>query len=133
MHLHFAVCLPRHAETVALVRTALTDTFTLFGVAEDCIEDVRLAVSEACTNVISHAGCDEEYEVAVHIDGRECAVDVRDSGEGFDAAALNGMMPDPLSAGGRGLAIMRSLMDSVNMTSSPGAGTIVHLTRTLTF
>lgn len=118
---------------MALVRAALTNTFTLFGVAEDCIEDVRLAVSEACTNVISHAGSDDEYEVEVHIDGHACAVDVRDGGNGFDAAALDGTMPDPLSAGGRGLAIMNALMDSVNMTSSREVGTIVHLTRTLTF
>jgi serine/threonine-protein kinase RsbW len=132
MHLHFAVCLPREAETVALIRAAITNTLTLFGVAEDCVEDVRLAVSEACTNVISHADSDDEYEVEVHVDGHVCAVNVRDSGNGFDAAALRGMMPDPLSSRGRGVAIMKALMDRVHMTSSPEDGTIVHLTRTLT-
>lgn len=132
MYLHFAVCLPRDAETVALVRTVLTDAFTLFGVAEECVEDVSLAVSEACTNVIAHADRQEEYEVEVQIDEHVCTVDVSDSGNGFDAAALSGTMPDPLCSGGRGFAIMKALMDTVNMTSSPDAGTRVRLSRTLT-
>lgn len=132
MYLHFAVCLPREAETVALVRTVLTNAFTLLGVAEDCVEDVRLAVSEACTNVIAHADRHDEYEVDVQVDEHICTVDVSDSGNGFDAAALSGKMPDPLSSGGRGVAIMNALMDTVNMTSSPEAGTRVHLSRTLT-
>jgi len=132
MHLHFAVCLPRDGETVTLVQSALTDAFTLFGVTRECVDDIRLAVSEACTNVITHAERDDEYEVEVHVDSHACTVDVRDSGNGFDAAALSGKMPDPLSSQGRGVAIMRALMDSVDMTSSPETGTVVHLTRNLT-
>ena len=132
MHLHFAVCLPREAETVALVRTVLTNAFTLLGVAEDCVEDVHLAVSEACTNVIAHADRDDQYEVEVQVDEHVCTVNVSDRGNGFDSAKLSGTMPDPLSSGGRGVAIMKALMDSVNMTSSPGAGTRVRLSRTLT-
>lgn len=132
MHLDFALNLPKEAETVALVRAAITNTLTLFGVSEECVEDIRLAVSEACNNVVSHAERDDEYEIDVHVDELECAIDVRNTGHGFDAATLDGVMPDPLSPRGRGVAIMKTLMDSVNMTSSPEAGTLVHLTRTLT-
>ena len=55
MHIDMAVCLPREALTVALVRTAIAHTLDLFGVDQDCLEDIRLAVSEACTNVVM--GC----------------------------------------------------------------------------
>jgi anti-sigma regulatory factor (Ser/Thr protein kinase) len=71
----------------------------LFGVTEDCVEDVGLAVSEACTNAISHADHDDGYEVDVQVDEQVCAVDVRDSGSGLDAVQPIGLMPDPLSPG----------------------------------
>jgi serine/threonine-protein kinase RsbW len=132
MHLDLALNLPKDAETVALVRAAIASTLTLFGVSDSCVEDIRLAVSEACSNVVSHAERDDGYEVDVHVDELECAIDIRNIGYGFDAAALDGVMPDPMSPRGRGVAIMKTVMDSVNMTSSPEAGTLVHLTRTLT-
>jgi anti-sigma regulatory factor (Ser/Thr protein kinase) len=40
-------------------------------------------------------------------------------------------MPDPSSARGRGVAIMRALMDQVDFRSEPEAGTIVQLVKTL--
>jgi len=114
-----------------LVRATVTNTLTLFGVAEDCVEDIRLALSEACTNVIDHATSDDNYEVDLHVDERECAISVRNVGHGFDSTALSGLPPDPHSARGRGVAIMRAVMDSVNFTSTPETGTVVHLVRAL--
>ena len=132
MQLEVSVCLPREAETVSLVRTVITNTLHLFGVEDECVEDIRLAVSEACTNVVSHAAGEDEYEVQVYVDEDRCTINVRDSGSGFDSAALTGQLPDPMSAGGRGAAIMAAVMDMVNFTSSPEEGTIVHLVRSLT-
>lgn len=131
MHLDIAVCLPRESETVALVRTAITNTLSLFGVTDECVEDIRLAVSEACTNVIEHAAGEDTYEVEIHVDERECAISVRNVGAGFDASSLAGLPADPLSARGRGVAIMRAVMDTVNFTSTPEAGTVVRLVRAL--
>src|SRR5579863_3579411 len=122
-----SVCLPREAETVGIVRTAITNTLKLLGIGDDCIEDIRLAVSEACTNVIEHAGNDDEYEISVRIDDSFCSIRVRNTGHGFDASALKGLMPDPDSTRGRGVAIMRAVMDGFDFISSPEAGTIVHL------
>ena len=131
MHLDIAICLPREAETVALVRSAVADTLRHFGIETDCVEDIRLAVSEACTNVIDHASTDDEYEVQVHVNAHRCAIDVRNTGDGFDSAALAGIEPYPLSARGRGVAIMKAVMDSVRFSSERESGTIVHLVRDL--
>src|SRR5947208_13719268 len=124
VRLHVSVCLPQDAETVALIRTAVTNTLTLFGVAEACVEDIRLALSEAGTNVIEHAASEDEYEVRVEVNDDQCAVSVVNPGGGFDAAALGDVMPDPGSARGRGVAIMRAVMDKVDLSSEPEAGTI---------
>lgn len=133
MFIDMAVCLPKEAETVGLVRAAVARTLDLFGVDDESIEDIRLAVSEACTNVIEHASSEDEYEVSVRVDGNECSIRVRNTGHGFDAQSLAGVMPGTTSARGRGVAIMRAVMDDFHFTSSHEAGTIVHMVRTLRY
>lgn len=131
MKLEFSVCLPRDAETVTIVRGVVTGALNLFGVTQACVDDIRLALSEACTNVVDHASADDEYEVRVDVDERECAISVTNTGSGFDATALLGHMPDASSPRGRGVAIMQALMDRVEFRSEPVRGTIVHLVKTL--
>lgn len=131
MKLEVAVCLPRDAQTVRLVRSVVSDTLTTFGVTQDCIDDIRLALSEACTNVIEHAAADDEYEVRVEVDERQCAISITNTGDGFDAEALAHAMPDPGSRRGRGVAIMRAVMDRVEFTSEPETGTLAHLVKAL--
>ena len=132
MRLDVAVCLPGEAETVGLVRTVVTNTLVLFGVEDECVEDVRLAVSEACTNVIDHAAGDDEYEVRLEVDEDRCVISITNPGEGFDANTLTGVMPDTSSARGRGVAIMQAVVDRIEFRSEPEAGTVVRLVKTLT-
>lgn len=133
MFIDMAVCLPKEAGTVGLVRAAIARTLDLFGVDDESIEDIRLAVSEACTNVIEHASSEDEYEVSVRVDEKECSIRVKNTGRGFDADSLAGVMPGAGSARGRGVAIMRAVMDDFQFTSSPESGTIVHMVRTLRY
>ncbi|MEW6473978.1 MAG: ATP-binding protein [Actinomycetota bacterium] len=132
MLLDVAVCLPQDAETVGLIRSVVKNALRSFGESEDCVEAICLALSEAGTNVIEHAALDDAYEVRVQIDEQHCAISVKNTGNGFDAAALRGVMPDPLSPRGRGVAIMRTVMDRVDFDSGEETGTIVHLVKTLT-
>jgi serine/threonine-protein kinase RsbW len=127
------VCLPREVGSISLVRTAVTAILGAFGVEQDCLEDIRLAVSEACANVVAHATSDDRYQVQVHVDEHTCAIDVRNSASWFDASSLEGVMPGPGSARGRGVAIIRAVMDNVALESGPQSGTIVHLVRALSF
>lgn len=131
MRLDFEVCLPREAETVRLVRGVVRDALVNFGVRQACIDDIQLALSEACNNVVDHAAADDEYGVRVELSGDQCAIIVKNDGEGFDAAALAGIMPDPSSARGRGVAIMRAVMDRVEFVSEAEEGDIVRLVKKL--
>lgn len=131
MHLEVAVCLPRENETVGLIRAAVTDTLRLFGVDDECVQDIRLAVSEACTNVVQHAAGDEEYEVRVEVDEDRCVISVSNVGENLDAVSLAGAMPDPGSARGRGVAIMRALMDTVEFDLEPPGRTLLRAVKML--
>lgn len=130
MNLEFAVCLPRDAETVGLVRAVVANALRSLGVRPGCIDDIRLALSEACTNVIEHAAADDEYEVRLEVDETRCAISVKNTGIGFDAKARAGVMPDVVSPRGRGVAIMRAVMDSVEFGSEPDTETIVQFVKT---
>jgi serine/threonine-protein kinase RsbW len=131
VYVEVALCLPREARTIGVIRSAITSILVPLGVTPECIEDIRLAVSEACTNVIVHAGSDDEYEVVARADGHRCYITVKNSGNGFDAGSLDGVMPSPRSARGRGVAIMHAVMDRVELASRPRAGTVVRLVRDL--
>ncbi len=129
MKLDVALCLPQEVESVALIRVVIGDALVRLGVTEECVDDIRLALSEACTNVLDHAAADDEYEVRLQVDDEVCEISVLDTGQHIDAGSLDGVMPDSGSARGRGVAIMHAVMDHVSFTSEPEVGTIVHLVK----
>lgn len=84
----FCLMFPREALSVPVMRRVLGDTLNRLGVDEDCIGDLLLAVTEACTNVLQHSGPSHRYEVVASIDRSGCLVEVLDSGSGFDPGRL---------------------------------------------
>lgn len=131
MNIHIALCLPRDGETVSVVRAVAMDALARFGVTKSCIDDIGLALSEACANVIRHADSSDEYEVRLEVDGAQCAISVIDTGRGLDVSTLTHGMPEPASSGGRGVALMDALTDHIDFISEPQSGTIVRLVKEL--
>ena len=101
------------------------------GVADTGIEEILLALTEACSNVIQHAGEHEEYQIDVVIDDSVCRISVIDSGTGFDESAP---VPSPRSMldGGRGLILMRALVDRLAFVQDPDGRHRVTLEKDLT-
>ena len=94
--------------------------------------DIELAVTEACTNVLRHAeGTENHYDVSVSVDGSDCDIRIVDSGTGFDHVGKGRAPALPGDEGGRGILLMRSLVDRVHFASVPDQGTIVHLQKHL--
>lgn len=131
MKIEVALCLPRDAKTVALVRRVTFSALSELGVTTECLEMIRLALSEACSNVIEHSQAEDEYEVRLEVEDELCQITVIDTGGGFDADALSAELPSPNSVRGRGVALMHALMDKIAFTSEPTSGTVVHLTKVL--
>ena len=90
-------------------------------------EDVALATQEALKNIIQHAcPVDGVMRLACSTDGDAMVVEVSDRGEGFDVEAVESE-PSPLMAvHGRGLKLIRGLMDDVSINSDRG-GTLVRM------
>ena len=134
MRITYSLTLPRDVSTVPVVRRLCKGALLELGVVPLDIHDVALAVTEACANVVEHSSdTDDEYEVHVSVSDGLCEIRVVDAGRGFDADALEGAGPvENLTAErGRGLSLMRALVDNAQFESAPEAGTIVHLRKQL--
>lgn len=130
MKFDFSLCLPREEASVPVVRHLCGFALRRLGVEDDCVGDVELAVTEACSNVLHHsAGTGDEYEVQIDIDDQLCSIRVIDTGDGFDHHTVpDGEVGDE---GGRGIKLMRALVDDLEFVSKPESGTIVHLEKLL--
>jgi serine/threonine-protein kinase RsbW len=130
MHILFTLRLPSDAQSVPLARGLCRDAMTRVGVHSSCIDDVALAVTEACANVARHAsGSDRAYEVQVEIDETWCHIRVIDAGPGPARAVPRSA--GPFEESGRGLALMRALVDEIELTPGDEVGTVVHLRKRL--
>lgn len=128
----FSLSLPRDELSVPVVRRICRSALDDLGVARSCVGDIELAVTEACTNVLKHAnGTEDCYDVTVSVDETDCDIRIVDSGAGFDHVDKGLDQPPPADENGRGILLMRALVDCVHFASVPEQGTIVHLQKHL--
>jgi serine/threonine-protein kinase RsbW len=135
LEVNLSLCLPTDEMSVPVVRHICQYSLTEVGVADHCLDDISVALTEACTNVLDHASQDgEAYEVLIAIDDERCTIRVKDAGGGFDFEARSSQpAADGHAESGRGLDLIRALVDKVKFTSKPEDGMIVHLEKELEF
>jgi serine/threonine-protein kinase RsbW len=116
--------LPARAENVAVVRHAFGGFAEVLRVDEQTLADIKLAVTEACTNVVIHAyEADDlgELEVDATIDDGRLMVVIRDRGRGI--------VPRPDSPGlGLGLPLIATLAESLELGTDETDQTEVRMT-----
>jgi len=125
----FCLVFERELLSVPVMRQVLGDTLRGIGVPGDSVADIVLAATEACTNVVLHAGQSAPaYTVAATVDHAGCRVEVIDAGQGCSRRRRDRLSRSgDLLESGRGLAIMRAYVDAVTLRSAPGRGTHVVL------
>ena len=133
LEVNLALCLPSDAVSVPLARHICRFSLKELGVTAGCLADVTLALTEACTNVLDHAADGVEYQVHLTVDGVRCVIRVKDAGQGFDYEALGQRRAMPTAESGRGLELIRALVDKVAFATVPEEGTIVYLEKDLEF
>lgn len=132
MEIKLSLALPREELSVPVVRRVLKSSLQALGVETAVVHDIEIALSEAVTNVLDHAAHGEEYQVSAGIDGDVCIIEIVDrGGAGFDASELGHDDAHPHAEEGRGIQLMRALVDKVTFTSIPTVGTVVHLEKRL--
>jgi serine/threonine-protein kinase RsbW len=133
MELSLALTLPRDEQTVPVARHIVRNAMEQVGVEPDCVYDFELALSEASTNVLLHSGPGDQYVVRLDMEDGIGRIRVIDVGHGFDSARLQAQGPLPEAERGRGLGLMDALVDRVQFSTRPEAGTIVTLEKALTY
>jgi PAS domain S-box-containing protein len=120
---HFSAEFPAEPESLAPMRSMLRRWLSHAGAGELEIAEITTACGEAATNAIEHAGMsgDIRFEVTGSREGRAVEIAVRDRGSWREERAGDH---------GRGLDLMRTLMDTVAVEPGP-AGTTVSLRRRL--
>ena len=115
--------IPCKAEWVAVARLAVAAVANRLDFSIEDIEDVKLAVAEACTNCIQHAKDSDHIEIICETGEDGLTIRVRDFGHG---ARVERMQPHPIDesrVGGLGIFLIRSLMDSVDYDVDAERGT----------
>jgi serine/threonine-protein kinase RsbW len=131
VNISYALTLPTEVASVPTARLICRANLELLQVARTSIDDVTLALTEACANVVKHAG-GHRYQVRVSIEDDRCRIDVVDDGDGFDPAAVADSDPDALLPSGRGLLLIESVVDKLAFTRRDGgSGTVLSLEKRL--
>jgi serine/threonine-protein kinase RsbW len=123
--------LPRDAVSVPIGRKVLDRCLQTLGVVADTRTDIALALSEACANVVMHAGPGEEYEVTASARDGRCVVEVANAGDGTTPAAPPPGPVSPTAEHGRGLKIIDAVVDNLRLTGNGRRGTTVHFEKDL--
>jgi serine/threonine-protein kinase RsbW len=114
-------------EGVAVVRQALAGMAEALGFDPAVLADMKMAVSEACTNVVVHAydSSDGILEVDMGADESGLTILVRDHGSGIQPHAARSREVPAL---GLGLPLIAALSDAFELRGSAGTGTEVRMT-----
>ena len=119
---------------IASVSAFINEILQLAGFDAETAGNVDLAVREAVANAIKHGNNEDPtkwFEVQLHFNDWVFDIEVADQGKGFDPAQL----PDCCAEGGllkfsgRGIFLMRALMDEVQFARRPAGGTLVCMTK----
>jgi anti-sigma regulatory factor (Ser/Thr protein kinase) len=116
--------LPARPENVAVVRHVLGAFADSVHLPDELIEDLRLAVTEACTNVVRHAYPDGDpgaVEISIEPRDERVRIVVADTGRGIGTSS-------DTSGPGLGLPLIAAIADTIDLQSAPGGGCRVAMT-----
>ena len=115
--------IPAKPEYVTLSRLALAGLSRVRTFPDETLADLKLALTEACSNSVRHAydGGEGHVEIRFELRDDRLIVEVADDGTGFepDGTAARDSHAE-LTEGGLGIAIIRSIADEVEIGGGPG-------------
>jgi serine/threonine-protein kinase RsbW len=126
--------IPAKAEYITLGRLALTAIAGLRPLSDETLHDLKLALTEACTNSVKHAYGENggSVDIVYELLSDRLAVEVGDAGTGFSPGELAGLSgEDDLEEGGLGIEIIRALTDEVEIAEREGGGSRLRFVKLL--
>ncbi len=131
----FELEIPAIAKYVSLARLLAGSIARRMNFSEDSVDDLKIAVSEMCTNAIVHTGNGTTRRPPItirYVIGEDrLTIEVSDQGPGFDPSRLNDHPEADLLDKGFGIPLIKSLVDVFECQSHPQGGTRVSITKYL--
>jgi serine/threonine-protein kinase RsbW len=124
--------IPAKAEYIVLGRLALSSLARLQPLTDEELSDLKLALTEACTNSVRHAYADRPgvVEIVYELHADRVAIEVADDGVGF-SPEIEDDETDELAEGGLGIAIIRALSDEFEIGERNGGGSRLRFVKLL--
>ena len=125
--------IPAKPEYITLCRLALTGISRFRDFSEETLSDLKLAITEACSNSVRHAYAegDGAVEIRYELHDDRLVIEVADDGEGFEPGP-GADADDDLAEGGLGIAIIRSVADELEIgPRSDGRGSRLRFVKNL--
>ena len=124
---------PCKPEYVSTIRLAISSLANNAGFDIEAIEDIKVAVSEACSNIVAHSSSGEntQYEVDCSVEKGRIELCVKDYGTGFNLEEYSEPNLDIPSESGLGVFLIRVLMDDVIIESKEGLGTCIKMVKSV--
>jgi serine/threonine-protein kinase RsbW len=129
--------IPAKAEYITLGRLALTGLVRLRPepLSDEVLGDLKLALTEACTNSVRHAYADGRgsVEILYELHSDRLIVEVTDDGTGFEPPAVPSGALDgtELNEGGLGIAIIEALADELEIREREQGGSSLRFVKLL--
>ncbi|RKD22631.1 anti-sigma B factor RsbW [Ammoniphilus oxalaticus] len=127
--------IPAEADFVDVVRLSLYGIATKMGFSYEDIEDMKVAVSEACNNAVIHAyDKGNSGQIDVHFEEQKdgLRITIKDFGSSFnyekvsnEAESLHDKELSEVTVGGLGIFMMQALMDDVQVNNETGTEVIL--------
>jgi serine/threonine-protein kinase RsbW len=140
VRMEVSLTLPRQAVSVPLARGLVGSTLERAGVTPEIVNDIAVALTEACTNAFKHRDAGETYEVRLSLDDEFFTMDVIDRGPRFGTRSVLSVgppgvepEPEPEPEHGSPMGVIRALTDTVAVRGGAEGEGSVHMWKRVTW
>ncbi len=121
--------IPSKPEWVAVARLAVAAIANRLPFSVEEIEDLKLAIAEACTICIQHGAGGEMIDITCEASTSYLRVELRDHRYRLRATDVPAERPSPLAVEGLGIFLIQALMDELEYSIDPQLGTALVMTK----
>lgn len=128
------ITIPSHPKYLSVVRKTTSAVGKLYGIPEPDLEDIKLAIDEACSNVIKHAykgDATKKIVIKYTVTKKLLKVIIEDSGMKAHIELMQGRNLNDVRPGGLGIHFIRRVFDGVRFDEKKKKGNRLVLSRTL--
>ena len=125
---------PAKSHYLVLARLSVAGVAPIVGLNADQLADLKLAVTEACANVVRHAypeGAPGDVHLRMFVEDGAVSIEVTDTGRGMSEPPRLVWDAEALHEQGMGLTIVQSVVDELVIDSPPAGGTVVRFRKVL--